>query len=45
MATFRAPAAQAAHVMKSLQGHHLRSVGTVRNYEQGLTEVAEYKFL
>ena len=42
MATFRAPAAQAAHVMKSLQGHHLRSVGTVRNYEQGLTRVAEW---
>ena len=42
MATFRAPAAQAAHVMKALQGHHLRSVGTVRNYEQGLTRVAEW---
>ena len=42
MATFRAPTAQAAHVMKSLQGHHLRSVGTVRNYEQGLTRVAEW---
>ncbi|PJG59206.1 site-specific integrase [Aeromonas cavernicola] len=42
MATFRAPAAQAAHVMKAMQGHHLRSVGTVRNYEQGLTRVAEW---
>ena len=30
MATFRAPAAQAAYIMKALQGHHLRSVGTVR---------------
>ena len=42
MATFRAPAAQAAYIMKALQGHHLRSVGTVRNYEQGLTRVAEW---
>lgn len=42
MATFRAPAAQAAHVMKSLQGTVLQSVGTVRNYEQSLTRVAEW---
>ena len=42
MGTFRAPAAQAAHVMKSLQGDVLRSVGTVRNYGQWLTRVAEW---
>lgn len=42
MGTFRAPAAQAAHVMKALQGGVLPSVGTVRNYEQGLTRVAEW---
>lgn len=28
--------------MKQLQGHHLRSVGTVRNYEQALNRVAEW---
>ncbi|MGB8331424.1 MAG: hypothetical protein WCE62_14960 [Polyangiales bacterium] len=28
--------------MKALQGHHLKAVGTVRNYEQALTRVAEY---
>lgn len=42
MATFRSPAAQAGHVMKSLQGDTIRSVGTARNYEQGLTRVAEW---
>ncbi len=42
MATFRSPAAQAGHVMKSLQGDILQSVGTVRNYEQSLTRVAEW---
>jgi integrase len=42
MATFRAPAAQAAHVMKALQGDIIQSVGTVRNYEQALTRVAEW---
>ncbi|WP_299082553.1 site-specific integrase [uncultured Paraglaciecola sp.] len=33
---------QAASVMKLLQGNVLRSAGTVRNYEQALTRVAEY---
>ena len=42
MATFRSPATQAASVMKSVQGTEIRSVGTVRNYEQGLTRVAEW---
>lgn len=42
MAKFAAPAQQAARVMQRLQGHTLRSVGTVRNYEQALTRVAEY---
>ena len=42
MRSFRSPASQAAHVMKSVQGSVIRSVGTVRNYEQGLTRVAEW---
>jgi len=42
MPKFAAPAKQAARVMQRLQGQTLRSVGTVRNYEQGLTRVAEY---
>ena len=42
MATFRAPAAQAAKIMQKLQGSALRSVGTVRNYEAALTRVAEW---
>lgn len=42
MATFRAPAAQAAKIMQKLQGRVLRSVGTVRNYEAALTRVAEW---
>ena len=42
MATFRSPASQAGHVMKALQGSILPSVGTVRNYEQALTRVAEW---
>ncbi len=42
MATFRAPAAQAAKVMQKLQGNTLRSIGTVRNYEAALTRVAEW---
>ena len=42
MATFRSPATQAASVMKSVQGTEIRSVGTVRNYEQALTRVAEW---
>ena len=33
---------QAAAVMKLMQGTVLRSAGTVRNYEQALTRVAEY---
>jgi len=42
MAKFAAPARQAARVLKAVQGTVLRSVGTVRNYEQALTRVAEY---
>ena len=42
MPQFAAPAKQALRVMQQLQGHTLRSVGTVRNYEQALTRVAEY---
>lgn len=44
MPSFRSPSSQAAHIMKSLQGkeNHLPSVGTVRNYEQSLTRVADY---
>lgn len=42
MGKFASPAKQAASVMKSIQGKTLSSVGTVRNYEQALTRVAEY---
>jgi len=42
MAVFRSPAKQAASVMRELQGSHLKSVGTVRNYEQCLTRVTEW---
>ena len=42
MAKFAAPARQTASVLKAVQGTVLRSVGTVRNYEQALTRVAEY---
>ena len=42
MATFRSPAYQATHVMQQMQGTALRSVGTVRNYEQALNRVAEW---
>ncbi|WKA68942.1 hypothetical protein QU522_10005 [Klebsiella pneumoniae subsp. pneumoniae] len=42
MAKFASAARQAAGVIKPLQGNILRSVGTVRNYEQGLTRVAEW---
>jgi integrase len=42
MPKFAAPAKQAARVIQQLQGRTLRSVGTVRNYEQALTRVAEY---
>ncbi|MGR5302496.1 site-specific integrase [Vibrio alfacsensis] len=33
---------QAANIMKQLQHRHLPSVGTVRNYEERLTQVAKY---
>ncbi len=42
MAKFASAAKQSASVMKVLQGNVLKSVGTVRNYEQALTHVAEY---
>jgi hypothetical protein len=42
MAKFASAARQATGVIKILQGDILRSVGTVRNYEQGLTRVAEW---
>lgn len=42
MPKFAAPGKQATRVMQHLQGRVLRSVGTVRNYEQALTRVAEY---
>ena len=33
---------QAANVMKTIQGKHIKSVGTVRNYEEALSRVAQY---
>lgn len=42
MGRFASPSTQAGSVMKSLQGSVLRSVGTVRNYEQALTRAAEW---
>lgn len=42
MAKFASAARQAASVMKEVQGSTVKSVGTVRNYEQALTRVAEY---
>jgi integrase len=42
MAKFASAKTQAASVIKILQGSTLKSVGTVRNYEQALTRVAEY---
>lgn len=33
---------QAANVMRTMQGTHLQSVGTVRNYEEALSRVAQY---
>lgn len=42
MASFSSPAKQAAKVLNSLQGRRLKSVGTVRNYRNSLTRVAEY---
>ena len=43
MASFRAPAAHAAWVMQQVQGREIKSVGSVRDYEQGLTRVAEWQ--
>ncbi|EFJ3233685.1 site-specific integrase [Escherichia coli] len=42
MANFAKAEKQAASVMKVLQGTVIRSVGTVRNYEQALTRVCEW---
>ena len=42
MGRFRSAAKQSAFVMKQLQGAIIKSVGTVRNYEQALTRVAEW---
>lgn len=42
MARFSSAEKQAAFVMKALQGTVLKSVGTVRNYEQALTQVTRY---
>ncbi|WP_230982025.1 site-specific integrase [Pseudomonas sp. Bc-h] len=42
MAKFAKPTKQAASVMKKLQGTHIRSVGTVRNYEQRLIRITAY---
>ncbi|POG00363.1 integrase [Pseudomonas putida] len=42
MAKFAKPSKQAASVMKKLQGTHIRSVGTVRNYEQRLVRITAY---
>lgn len=42
VAKFSSPTRQSASVMKEVQGSVLSSVGTVRNYEQALTRVAEY---
>ena len=42
MAKFASPTKQAGSVMRALQGDTLRAVGTVRNYEQSLTRVAEW---
>lgn len=42
MARFAKAEKQAADVIKRLQGSILKSVGTVRNYEQALTQVCHY---
>ena len=42
MPSFRSAATQAGHAMKKLQGTTLKSVGTVRNYEQSLTRIAKW---
>jgi hypothetical protein len=36
MVSFRSPASHAGHVMKSLQGDTLRSVGTVQKLRAGV---------
>ena len=41
-ARFAGPAKQAASVMKKLQGTHIKSVGTVRNYEERLLQIATH---
>jgi integrase len=42
MGKFASPAKQAASVLKALQGDKIQSVGSVRNYEEALKQVAEY---
>lgn len=42
MAKFAKPAKQAASVMKQLQGSHIKSVSTVRNYEQRLKQITAH---
>mgnify|MGYP000524084800 CR=1 FL=1 len=42
MAKFSSPEKQAVSVMKNLQGSEIKSVGTVRNYQNALTRIAEY---
>lgn len=42
MASFRSAKSQAAHVMKQLQGRVFKSIGTVRNYEERLTQIAKF---
>lgn len=41
-ARFAGPAKQAKSVMKRLQGTHIESVGTVRNYEERLLQIATH---
>ena len=43
MASFRNAKAQAAHLIKQLQGtnNHIKGVGTARNYEDRLTQIAK----
>ena len=42
MGRFASAERQARSVMKAMQGKDIKSVGTVRNYEQALTRVTEY---
>jgi len=42
MAKFASPKKQASSIIKLLQGTEIKSVGTVRNYQNALTRVAEY---